>query len=207
MLRIGQVVKGDENFLMNVSPNYEDVVKKLSQYSFSSKERELLACLVISQTEKQYKNYLIKALLNIGNLNIERLVEDWQKGNMDVEDEGLQSLLTKGEYELLSGLNLEDHLEKYDERYPNLFDDGLSKDFYPKKKKGSLYIRRLVKKQLTQIGEHDDFKKLIVFFIMAQLLTNWEPSCIHLGKMLLEDWEISKMCEWFSYVWPIYFNK
>ena len=58
MLRVGEIVKGDGNPLMNVSPNYEDAVKKLSQYSFSSKDKELLACLILSQTERQYKKYL-----------------------------------------------------------------------------------------------------------------------------------------------------
>ena len=206
MLRVGEIVKGDGNPLMNVSPNYEDAVKKLSQYSFSSKDKELLACLILSQTERQYKKYLIKVLSDLENLDADKLVAVWQKGSLEVDDEPLKNLLTKEEFELLNELDIEPHLEEYEDKFPKLFDDGFDSNFYPTKKKGMLYIRRLVKYYLKEIEKYNDLQKLIVYFVMAQLLGNWEPSCIHLGKMLLENWEINKKCDWFSYIWPIYYK-
>lgn len=206
MLRIGEIVKGDENPLMNVSPNYEDVVKKLSSFNFSLKDKELLACLIISQTEKQYKEYLIKVLSNLENLDPDKQVENWQKGSLEVDDEPLKHLLAKEEFDLLEKLDVEAHLEKYEDKFPKLFDDVFNSDFYPTKKKGMLYIRRLAEYYLKQIEKYNDLQKLIIYFVMAQLLGNWEPSCIHMGKMLLEDWEISKIYDWFSYTWPIYYK-
>jgi hypothetical protein len=207
MLRVGEMVKGDKNALMNVSSNYEDTVNKLSKRRFSSNENKLLACLVLSQTEKGYKKYLIKVLNNLNSESPKQLTEYWQSGKLEEEVDNLKHLLKDNEHSLLKDVNLEDHLDEYEDKHPNLFDDSFDTDFYPTKKKGTLYIRRLVQNHLDKIDSYNDFNKLIVYFVIAQLLVNWEPSCIHLGKMLLDKWGVKKMSEWFCAVWPIYLKK
>ncbi|KKQ24472.1 MAG: hypothetical protein US38_C0004G0013 [Candidatus Roizmanbacteria bacterium GW2011_GWC1_37_12] len=79
MLRVGEIVTDDKNPLMNVSKEYEKVIRKLVKLSYSSQEIKLLACLIVSQTEYQYKKYLINVLQRLNNLPIKQLIDDWQK--------------------------------------------------------------------------------------------------------------------------------
>lgn len=204
MIRLGEIVKRHENPLMVVSPNYEDVAKKLASFDFKNEKLKLLACLVISQTERQYKKYLISVLKDLPKLPVSKLVNDWETSSFEVKDENLRDLLSSDEYELIKNKDIEDHLEKYEKDCPKLFEDGLNNTFYKTKKKGMLYLRRLIIKSLGEIQSYDSLRQLILFFVTAQLLDSWESSSIHLGMMLLENWEIEDMAKWFNKVWPIY---
>jgi len=204
MIRVGEIVKNDSNPLMNVSGNYEEIVKKLAGLEYSSDEKEFLAVLVISQTEKQYKKYLIKVLQKCCTLNVKDLINAWQDSDFTINDEDFKSYLSADEFNLLSGKDLEAHLEEFEKDYPGLFKDGLNTAFYHKKKKGMVYLRRMVVCYLGKQENLSNFKKLVLHFVAAQMLDSWESSCIHLGKMILEDWDINKMSEWYNYIWPIY---
>lgn len=207
MLRIGEIVREDKNPLMVVSSEYEDVVKKLSIFNYSSNEIKFLACLIISQTEHQYKKYLINVLQRLNNLPIKQLIDDWQKGKFEVEDDKLQPLFSEKEFLFLKNKNIEENLQKYEVQFPNLFNDGLITNFYHNKKKGMLYLRRLIINHLSNYKELNDFQKLIFHFIVAQLLNSWESSCIHLGLMIIDNWSVKKMSSWFIRTWPIYYRK
>ncbi len=204
MIRLGEIVKRHENRLMIVSPNYEDVAKKLASFDFKNDELKLLACLVISQTERQYKKYLISVLKDLHKLPVSKLINDWETSSFEVKDEDFIDLLSTDEYELIKDKDIEDHLEEYEKDYPKLFDDGLNNTFYKTKKKGMLYLRRLIIKSLGEIQNYDSLRQLVLYFVTAQLLDSWESSCILLGMMLLEKWEIENMTKWFNKVWPIY---
>jgi len=206
MIRIGEIVKGDKNRLMNVGSGYERAIRDLSVFNFDSTEKKLLACLVVSQTEKQYKNYLIKVMLGFGIQSTEELVNDWQNSNLMVDQSPLYFLLTDSEKRVIDGLEMESHLNGLVKDNPQLFDDGLSNVFYPNKKLGMLYLRRLVKQRLRRPEKLDDLEKIVVHFVMAQLLLSWESSCIHLGLMLLDNWKIKDIDKWFTTIWPIYYE-
>ena len=83
MVRIGEIVKKDKNPFMVVSKEYEDIVKKLSVFNYPSDESKLLGCLIISQTEHQYKKYLIKVLLQLKEINTKNLIENWQTARFE----------------------------------------------------------------------------------------------------------------------------
>ncbi len=204
MLRIGEIVTDDKNPLMNVSKEYQGVVKKLANFSYSSDEIKLLACLIVSQTEHQYKKYLINVLQRLDNLPIKQLIDDWQKGTFEVDDSTLRHLFSKEEFLFIKEKNIEEDLQKHESQSPNLFNDGLITEFYPNKKKGMLYLRRLATHYLKNYQKLNSFQKLVFHFIVAQMLVSWESSCIHLGTMILDVWEAEKISKWFCQVWPIY---
>lgn len=206
MLRVGEIVHNSINPLMNVSQEYESVVKKLAKFNFSSQEIKLLACLIVSQTESQYKKYLLKVLQDLKKLSIDKLIDDWQKGNLEIDEEKLKPLFTEKEFLFFKERDLEDDLHKYENKFPNLFSDGLMTEFYPTKKKGMLYIRRLSAHYLKNYKNLNDFQKLILNFIVAQMLIDWESSCIYLGGMILDNRNIREMSNWFCQTWPIYKN-
>lgn len=181
MIRIGEIVKNDLNPLMKVSSDYEKIVKQLSSKKYSSKEEDFLACLVISQTEKQYKKYLIEVMENLSELPLQKLIDDWQNFNFEINDKGLEDLLDE-----------------------SLFNDSLNNAFYHTFKRGTLYIRRLIVQFKNNEKDLNDFQKLVLHFVAAQLLHSWESSCIHLGLMLLNDWKIEDISKWFIKIWPIY---
>lgn len=204
MLRVGEIVHDDINPLMNVSKEYEDVVKRLVGFNFSSQDIKLLACLIVSQTEAQYKKYLIKVLKSLDNLNIDQLISDWQKGELEFDEEELSYLFSKEEFLLIKGKDIEEDLHKYEKKLPNLFRDTLATEFYPTKKKGMLILRRLAIHYLNGEKKLDNFQRLILHFIIAQMLISWESSCIYLGGMILDGRSVKEMSDWFCQVWPIY---
>lgn len=206
MIRVGELVRHDKNPLMVISQNYETVVKELASMETVSPEKKLLACLVISQTERQYKNYLIKVLLDLAIRSNEELTDDWQNSDLEVDRSRLDFLLSDEEFKLLGGKDIEAHLDDLEKGNPGLFKDDLSNAFYPNKKLGMLYLRRLIRERLEDPDVQGDFERLVIHFVMAQLLISWESSCINLGHMLLEDWNIKKMSEWFCETWPIYYE-
>lgn len=204
MLRLGEIIKADKDPFMVASNNYEEVVRELSSYTFPSDDKKLLACLVISQTERQYKKYLLKVLAQLESLDLLELIKDWQEKNLEFNDNNFHFLLSNNEVRLLSGKDIETHLEEYEKGCPSLFNDGLNTAFYPSKKKGMLYLRRMILYCKDKEASLNDFQKLVLYFITAQLLLSWESSCTHLGLMLLNNWKIKEMAEWFIKVWPIY---
>lgn len=204
MLRIGQIAQGDQNPLMNVSPSYEETVRKLSAFDFPDKPLTLLACLILSQTEKQYKKYLLYVLKDLSNLNLNAKISAWQESAFEVSDGEFRHFLTDGEWSLLKDKNLEDHLEEEEKALPFLFADGLSTTFYPTKKKGTLLIRHLVRNFLESKENLNSLQKTILYFTIAQLLISWESSCVHLGLMILNNWELEETENWFTQTWPIY---
>ncbi len=204
MLRIGEIVHDNINPLMNVSFEYEDIVKRLIKFNYPSSEIELLACLIISQTESQYKNYLIKVLMSLDNVPIEKLIDSWQKSDLDFNEEKLSFLFSKEELLLTKGKDIEEDLHKYEKKFPNLFRDGLATEFYPTKKKGMLILRRLIRHYFEDYKKLNSFQRLILYFITAQMLVSWESSCIYLGGMILDGRKVKEMSDWFCQVWPIY---
>lgn len=204
MLRVGEIVTDDINPLMNVSKEYEGVVKKLVNFNYSSSEIKLLACLIVSQTEYQYKKYLIKVLLGLGNLPVKQLIDDWQKGDLDFDEEKLKHLFSNEEFSFLKDKDIEEDLHKYEKTFPDLFKDRLLTEFYPNKKKGMLYLRRLITQNLKDYQVLDNFQKLIIHFVTAQMLISWESSCIYLGGMILDRRILEEISNWFCQVWPIY---
>lgn len=206
MIRIGKIIKNDPNPLMNVSDGYEEVVIKLSNYNFQDSEKKLLACLIVSQTEKQYKKYMVHVLRNFNDRS--HLIDDWQNSNFEINDEDFKHLLTKKEYSYLKDLDFEDHLEDYENNEnPDIFNDGLLLEFYPTKKKGMVYWRRLTRELLEGYDKFSTFKKLLIHFITAQLLVSWESSCIHLGNLILDGKTREQIADEFIRVWPIYYIK
>ena len=206
MIRIGEIVKEDKNPLMVVSKEYEEVVRKLSAFDYSSNDLKFLACSIISQTEHQYKKYLIKVLLGLRELKLDELIEDYQKSQLDFNDEKLKRFFSKNEIDFLKDKGIEDNLEKYQPRHRSLFDDNLNNAFYHNKKKGMIILRRLTTFHLKDLASLNNFQKLVFYFIVAQMLDSWESSCIHLGTMILDGWKVEKMTRWFCKVWPIYTN-
>lgn len=206
MIRIGKVVKEDNNPLMNVSTGFLKVVRELSVYDFPSNNLKLLACLVISQTEKEYKKYLIKVLTNLERVNSKRLIDEWQEGSFETDEKKINYLLSKEEVNFLSQFSFEDSLEQSAIEYKNLFSEGLVKEFYPTKKKSTLILRRLIMENLKKSSRYNEFQKLILHFIAAQLLVSWESACVHLGLMILKGWEVPEMYFWMNRVWPIYYE-
>ena len=69
-IRIGEVLKNQDNILLNVSPEYERIVIELSKEG----KHSFLRSLIISQTEREYRGFLIFVLSNIENLD-EELIE------------------------------------------------------------------------------------------------------------------------------------
>ena len=204
MIRVGDIVKNDPNPLMNVSSEYEQVVSQLAKADLPSGEVKLLACLIISQTEKQYKKYLLTVLKTLPKMPPEELISAWQQADFAINDTDFKHLLSQDEFTLVQNLDLEQHLEPYEQDYPSLFRDGLDTSFYPTKKKGILYLRRLIINYQRQYDQLDPLAKLVLHFITAQMLISWESSCIHLGLMIINNWEIEDMSRWFNKVWPIY---
>ena len=204
MLRIGKIVTQDKNPLMNVSAGYEQVVRVLSMFEFKDDETRFLACLILSQTEERYKDYLLTVIPDFEKLPLKDLITAWQENNFSFQDDRFSTLFNKSEFELLKKLDIEDHLEEYEPKYPELFKQGLSWEFYPTKKKGMVILQRAIKHYLPKLSEMDDQHKLVLHFVAAQLLISWESSCIHLGKMILNGWPLEQMREWFCSVWPIY---
>lgn len=181
MIRLGQIVKIDKNPFMVVSPNYEKIVKDLSKFNFSSQQDKLLACLVISQTEKDYKKYLLHILYNFEKPPIDKLITDWQNNNFEIKEKGIEKII--------------------DDKY---FNDGLNNAFYINRKKGTYLIRQEIIKY--NINKLNNFKQIILYFITAQMLHNWESSCIHLGFMILNKWNLKDIKTWYTKTWPIYGN-
>lgn len=204
MIRIGEIVKNDKNPLMVVSREYEEIVKKLSMFNYSSEETKFLACLIISQTEHQYKKYLIRVLLRLKELNAIALTEDWQNARFEVENEELKSLFSDEEFNFMKDKDIEEDLSKYQIQYPSLLQDGLNDAFYHNKKKGMIILRRLITFYLKNNIPLSNLQKLTLYFVVAQLLDSWESSCIYLGLMILDGWTIDKMSEWFCATWLIY---
>lgn len=193
---------------MNISQNYLRLVFELSDFDFfENPEKQLIACLIVSQTEKRYRQFIIFVLQRLENLNPKSLVESWQGNNFQIIDSDFKNYFSKKEFTLLEKLDLEDHLEKYESEFPDLFHDGFENAFYPTKKKGMAYWRRLAKIYLQNYKDLNKLQKLILHFCMAQALVSWESSCIHLGLMILENWEINQISENFVKVWPIYRNE
>lgn len=200
-LRTGQIVKDHANPLMLVSPHYEDVVERLAEREYSDPHKGLLACLVVSQTEAQYKKYMVLVLRDLADIeqNLSKLIDVWQQNKLTVDDEDFKSLLTDEEYALVKDQDFEAKLTDH----PELFQDGFSMAFYPTMKKGMIYWRRLARQHLDNYSNLTPYQKLILHFVTAQMLVSWESSCIDLGLMLLDDWRIEDMAR-FSTVWPIY---
>lgn len=189
---------------MNVSPSYEETVRKLSAFDFPDKPSTLLACLILSQTEKQYKKYLLYVLKDLGHLDLDAKISAWQGSAFEVSDAEFRYLLADEEVSLLKGKNLEDHLEEDERSLPSLFADGLSTTFYPTKKKGTLLIRRMVRNFLDSKENLNSLQKITLYFTIAQLLVSWESSCVHLGLMVLNGWKPEEIEGWFTQTWPIY---
>lgn len=201
-LRLGKIVKQDNNPLMLVSPGYEAVAKQLASHTFSNPRHKLLACLVVSQTEKRYKRYMVLVLKDLSTIeqNIPKLIDLWQQNKLEINDADYEALLTEHEWNLLKDQNFEAKLDDH----PELFNDGFSMAFYPTMKKAMIYWRRLVKQNLAYYDQLNSYQKLVLHFVTAQMLVSWESSCIDLGLMLLDDWGVEKMAERFDATWPIY---
>lgn len=201
-LRLGTIVKDHTNVLMLVSPNYEAIAKRLAQHTYRTQHTKLLACLVLSQTEEQYKKYMILVLQGLQDIeqNLDTLITSWQENRLNVRDEDFKHLLTYEEYALLHGKDLETKLDKY----PQLFNDGFNMVFYPTMKKGMVYWRRLAESYFKTYHQLTQYQKLLLHFITAQMLVSWESSCIDSSLMLLDDWTIEDMAERFDTLWPVY---
>ena len=206
VIRVGEIVKGNKNPVLNVSPEWESLVNLLSKKKYDSKDKELLAVLAISQTEMQYKKFMIKALVVLDRIDssMDGLIADWNEDDLEIRDEDFKHLFSKEEFSLIKKVGFEDHMEKHEDEFPDLFQDNLLLSFYPSKKKGMLIWRRLTIPFIESYDSLSTFQKVILHFITAQLLISWESSCIHMGKMLVEDWGIEEIAEWFNKVWPIY---
>ena len=192
-LRIGQIVTEHANPLMKVSKGYAEVVERVAGLQFSDVHRELLACLVASQTEEQYKKYMVLVLQNLATVEKEAksLVDLWQSNKLAIDDSAFVRLFTESEKELIAPKDFEDWLSDH----PELFNDGFVMDFYPTMKKGMLYWRRLSRDYVQDYANLTNYQKLVLHFVTAQMLVSWESSCIDLGLMLLDDWELEPMVE------------
>lgn len=201
-LHLGQIVTEHSNPLMVVGSAYRGVVARLADSDWDDPSRMLLACLVASQTEAQYKNYMLLALLGLTGLPADAasLVDAWQDNRLAVPEDRFEPLFTPAEWELLRGRSIESHLDDH----PELFDDGLSTVFYPTMKKGMALWRRLSVEHATGYDRLDDLQRLVLHFTTAQLLVSWESSCVDLGLMLLDGWDVQHMSDRYALVWPIH---
>jgi hypothetical protein len=202
-IRIGEILKNEKNVLLDVSPEYEKIVKELSKDG----KHNLLRALIISQTGHNYRDFLIFVLRNMKNLDEELIVKKWNDNDFEVDINSFEDLFNnEKEWKLFLEYepNLKNTFEYDEKKFGTLFNDKLSKIFYPSRKKKDIIIRRLIAKYLGRIDELDDLRILILHFIAAQLLISWEASCLYLGKMILERWNIKKMKEWFCDVFLIY---
>jgi len=202
MIRIGQIVENDNNPLMNVSQNYKKLVKKLSQFSYADKQTKFLGCLIVSQTEKRYKHYMIHVLKHIKDNPLQELINSWQENTFQVVDNDYSYLLNEKEREILHSIDLEERLIDHSE----LFDDGFVLEFYPTMKKATIYWRRLTNELLKDPDALNSLQRLVIYFITSQLLISWESACLHLGRMVLNRYSIDKIHNIFCEVWPVYRN-
>lgn len=205
MIRLGEMVKGDKNALLNVSSEYGNLVHKLAHEN----THMLFRCLIISQTEREWRNFPIFVMANFDQIYKKQqfLVDSWQKNNFILKLSNLRTLFNnEKEWKLFLQYfpNPRNDFEYGEKKFEPLFDDGLSKVFYRSRKRDDIILRRLISKHLSKMKKLNDFQVLMLHYVAAQLLDNWESSCLFLGKMIMENWKVKTMRDWFCNTFLIY---